>query len=342
MRYAKRTRRVGVRRGVYILVKENVFKLGNCTISVDGHFFSCMCGLALVLALASAGFAQQAAPAPQGAAKIVAQPAAASGYVGSDTCKTCHEDIYTKGFERTPHYNLIKEGKHGCEDCHGPGQAHVEGGGDPSKIFAFKGVAPAQISSRCLSCHQLSQEHGNWTRSVHAANGVTCINCHSPHAAKVERALLIQSTPQLCYGCHSEQKAEFSKPFRHRVNEGLIQCQDCHNPHGTVRRRGLRAVASEQEVCLKCHRDKQGPFLFEHPPVRLDGCTSCHTPHGSVNARLLRVTPVNVLCMQCHTPAMNAAAPGIPNFHNQTQKYQACTMCHPSIHGSNAVETFEY
>ena len=266
----------------------------------------------------------------------------AAGYVGSDTCKTCHEDVYNKGFERTPHFNLIKQGKHGCEDCHGPGQAHVEGGGDTSKIFAFKGVAPEQISKRCLSCHEFSQEHGNWTRSAHAANGVSCTSCHSPHAAKAERALLIEATPKLCYGCHGEQKAEFSKPFRHRVNEGLIQCQDCHNPHGTARRRGLRAVASEQDICLRCHRDKQGPFLFEHPPVRMDGCTSCHTPHGSVNARLLRVTPVNVLCMQCHSPAMNSAAPGIPSFHNQTQKYQSCTMCHPAIHGSNAAETFEY
>ena len=275
-------------------------------------------------------------------AKAAAKPAAASNYVGSDTCKTCHEDVYTQRFLRTPHYNLIKEGKHGCEDCHGPGQAHVEGGGDVSKIFTFKGVAPSEISRRCLSCHEFSQEHGNWTRSAHASNGVTCINCHSPHVAKVQRALLIQQTPQLCYGCHNEQKAEFSKPFRHRVNEGLIQCQDCHNPHGTVRRRGLRAAAGEDDICLRCHREKQGPFVFEHPPVRLDGCVSCHTPHGSVSARLLRVTPVNVLCLQCHTPSMNGAAPGIPSFHNQTQKYQACTMCHPAIHGSNAVETLEY
>lgn len=294
-----------------------------------------------ILLLALSGTVTAAASEKQ-VADTSKQKSAADQYVGADTCKTCHEDVYKQGFQLTSHYKLITEGKHGCEDCHGAGQGHVEGGGDVTKIFTFKGVSPEKVSARCLSCHQVSEEHGNWTRSAHATNGVTCINCHSPHKAKVERALLIAPTPQLCFGCHSDQKAQFSKPYRHRVNEGLVQCQDCHNPHGTVRRRGLRATDSEEDICLRCHRDKQGPFLFEHPPVRLNGCTSCHTPHGSANARLLRVMPVNVLCMQCHTPAVNSAAPGIPNFHNQTQKYQACTMCHPAIHGSNAVETFEY
>jgi len=25
----------------------------------------------------------------------------------------------------------------------------------------------------------------------------------------------------------------------------------------------------------------------------------------------------------------------VPSFHNQTTKYQACTLCHMAIHGSN-------
>lgn len=268
-------------------------------------------------------------------------------YVGSQTCEGCHDQLY-KGFEASPHWATTKSSKmapggHGCESCHGPGSAHVEGGGDKTKIFTFKGVSPEKINERCQTCHQQNEERANWSRGPHATNGVTCIGCHSPHYARVKEALLVDNTPQLCYRCHNEQKADFTKPFRHRVNEGLIQCQDCHNVHGGyTTRRSLRQTASQQEVCFKCHRDKQGPFLYEHPPVKTEGCTSCHTPHGSVNARLLRVSPVNVLCMQCHTPAPNSASPGIPSFHNQTQKYQACTMCHPAIHGSNAVETFEY
>jgi DmsE family decaheme c-type cytochrome len=268
-------------------------------------------------------------------------------YIGSNTCQGCHDEIY-KGFEASPHFATTKPSKmapggHGCESCHGPGAAHVEGGGDKTKIFRFTAASPEQINQRCMSCHQQNQERANFSRSAHATNGVPCTSCHSPHHAREPQALLVDFTPSLCYSCHTDKKADFAKPFHHRVNEGLIKCQDCHNPHGGYVRRQLRQTASQQEVCFKCHRDKQGPFVFEHPPVKEEGCTTCHTPHGSVNPRLLRVTPVNVLCMQCHSPARpNSATPAIPNFHNQFLKYQTCTMCHPAIHGSNAVETFEF
>src|SRR6476469_1971 len=69
-----------------------------------------------------------------------ASASTAADYVGADTCKTCHEDIF-KNFETTPHFKttLTKRGPEwqGCEACHGPGKAHVESGGDKSKIFVF-------------------------------------------------------------------------------------------------------------------------------------------------------------------------------------------------------------
>jgi cytochrome c5 len=91
-----------------------------------------------------------------------AAPAARSGdYVGSETCKTCHEDMPSKGFyknfEDSPHFVTTLDTKkgpewHGCEACHGPGKAHVEGGGDKTKIFAFRGASASEVSQRCLGC----------------------------------------------------------------------------------------------------------------------------------------------------------------------------------------------
>jgi predicted CXXCH cytochrome family protein len=84
-----------------------------------------------------------------------------------------------------------------------------------------------------------------------------------------------------------------------------------------------------------------GPFVFEHAPVKTeDSCLSCHAPHGSTNPRLLQVNNVNFLCLRCHTPNSNGAAPGAPSFHNQNTKYQACTLCHTQIHGSNFSPVF--
>ncbi len=276
-------------------------------------------------------------------------PADASEYVGSDTCKTCHEEIFNS-FEKTPHWKttLAKgavplgagiEG-HGCESCHGPGKAHVDGGGDKSKIFVFETATAEQISKRCMSCHEYSAEHANFDRSQHNINDVSCISCHSPHHAKEPEFLLVNSQPQLCYGCHTDIKQDFNRPFRHRVEQGLVQCTDCHNQHGGFLTKQLRSTAAQDQVCFKCHTDKAGPFVFEHEPVRTEGCTSCHSPHGSTNPRLLKRAQVNLLCLECHTLTQDSSVPALPTFHNQSQKYQACTLCHVAIHGSNFDATF--
>jgi DmsE family decaheme c-type cytochrome len=268
-----------------------------------------------------------------------------SKFVGAETCKTCHEEIYN-AWEKTPHWKTTlntKGGpsKQGCEGCHGPGADHVAGGGDKSKIFVFEGKSRQETSARCLTCHGEAHAQSHFAESAHSSSDVGCLDCHSPHHAKGKDFLLVQDQPQLCYGCHTSAKADFAKPYHHRVNEGLVQCSDCHNPHGTATVRQLRSLPSGDAICYKCHVDKQGPFVYEHVPVKTEGCTSCHTPHGSTNPRLLTVMPVNMLCLQCHTfsTSLTAGGPAGP-AHNQSAKYQACTMCHTQIHGSNFSDVF--
>ena len=263
-------------------------------------------------------------------------------YVGSDTCKTCHEELYNS-WAKTPHWKTSLDAhggaaKQGCEGCHGPGGDHVAGGGDKNKIFVFSEHSRSEASARCLSCHGDSHKQSHFSESAHASSEVGCLDCHSPHHAKQKEHLLVENQPQLCYGCHSTEKADFAKPYHHRIEEGLVTCADCHNPHGTATLRNTQNLASGDAVCYKCHADKQGPFVYEHVPVKTDGCSSCHTPHGSTNPRLLKVSVVNMLCLQCHSfPA--GVSPSGP-VHNQSAKYQACTMCHGQIHGSNFSAVF--
>ena len=268
-------------------------------------------------------------------------------YVGSDTCKSCHEDLH-KGIEANPHFQLLNETKngkneyHGCESCHGPGSAHVEAGGDKTKIFTFRGASAAVASQRCQQCHGTGTEHANFDRSSHLLNQVGCTSCHSIHAPKSKKSLLQAAAPALCYQCHTDTRAEFNRPFRHKVNEGLLQCNDCHNVHGASLPKQLRSSASQDQVCFKCHTEKRGPFVYEHMPVKTEGCTSCHFAHGGTNARMLHTSNVNTLCLQCHTQAMSnvPSQPPIGPAHNQAQKYQACTLCHAYVHGSNSSEVF--
>lgn len=279
---------------------------------------------------------------------------ASSDYVGAETCKQCHSEIY-ESWAKTPHWRTTLDTKggpshQGCEGCHGPGRAHVEGGGDKTKIYVFTEHSPTEINTRCLTCHASGPTHLHSPNSFHRQNEVSCIDCHSPHHATTKEALLIKAEPGLCYSCHLQQKSQFNMPFRHRVNEGLIKCTDCHNQHGSegvwesdhlVRQ--LRTSDSGSFPCFKCHKDKQGPFVFEHASVKVEGCAACHIPHGGANVHMLRYSNIDLQCLQCHTAAHfgrsqagTAPATGFPVMTAQeSTQQQGCTLCHTQIHGSN-------
>jgi DmsE family decaheme c-type cytochrome len=280
------------------------------------------------------------------------------GYVGSSACKICHADVWFK-FYKNPHFKSIANGSEapantGCEGCHGPAEAHVKAHGGKATIIAFSQLSPKQALDTCLRCHSNSLSRANIRSSPHTLNNVSCINCHSIHKSSTPKFLLAKSQPALCYGCHISQQAEFSMPFKHRVNEGFMKCSDCHNPHGSSaptwrmasRPSMVNQSSANEEACLGCHFDKRGPFAFEHPPVRVEGCEMCHYPHGSTNSRLLRRPVVFTLCLECHNGAgtFGRAGTGIPTLsagHNMSDpRYQNCTNCHVRIHGSNSDPLF--
>ncbi len=90
--------------------------------------------------------------------------AAGAKYVGSDQCKICHAD-QARMMEATPHYRIFgadkQAGAEGCEVCHGPGSAHIDGGGDRSKISRLGEVKSGEVLGVCLNCHA---ERANHTR----------------------------------------------------------------------------------------------------------------------------------------------------------------------------------
>lgn len=298
-------------------------------------------------------------------------------YVGAETCQACHEDQF-KNFSKTPHAHIMREASWkgkvvGCESCHGAGKAHVElitsldtNAPHPAdlKIRSFKNESSKQISETCLQCHAGREEHNNFRRGEHWRNDVGCTDCHTTHAPdpapprpashtliaegawkKPDSSVLHMlkgNEQQLCLKCHAEQKAQFTQPFHHKVLEGTMKCSDCHNPHGGFELKQTRLATGSDAACVKCHTEKQGPFVYEHGPVKVEGCSSCHTPHGASNPKLLKRNQMFQLCIECHTNAHaissgeTEGAPNTPSFHNITlARYQNCTVCHVAIHGSN-------
>ena len=294
--------------------------------------FMLLLGASMLCASAMAAAASGAKPA-NGQAKE-ADP---SDYVGTDTCATSHAEV-AKGFAGNPHNKIAEmHGKAGvtCEGCHGPGRAHVEGGGDVSKIFDPAKATPKQVDEKCLDCH--AGTHPNFERSPHAKAGVSCTSCHSIHASQESAQLLKASQPALCYQCHTDVKPSFDMPFHHKVNEGLVKCGDCHDVHGTFGNSSLKSTADQNLICTKCHAETRGPFVYEHAAVKAEGCMGCHTPHGSQNARLLNMPNINTLCNQCHSPV---AAGTVHSMNAGSSELAPCTSCHTYIHGSNMNQAF--
>jgi DmsE family decaheme c-type cytochrome len=268
-----------------------------------------------------------------------AKDTAPGDFVGADVCATCHKEV-AEDFANNPHSKTTKmHGRNGvsCEDCHGAGQAHVESG-DKAKIFNPANGTTKEVDAKCLECHLA--KHRSLDDSAHAEGNVSCIGCHDIHHSKVE-SLLKAPQPTLCYQCHTEIKPQFSMPFHHKVNEGLVQCSDCHDPHGAYKKKGLKPAIEQDAFCVKCHTEMAGPFVYEHAVVKTEGCTACHFPHGGPNPHLLNRANVDAICLQCHSPSPNFTTftPAGP-YHNQAAQSQSCLTCHASIHGSNVSRVF--
>jgi DmsE family decaheme c-type cytochrome len=261
--------------------------------------------------------------------------ASSNDYVGSEECAGCHED-QMKNIEHTVHNSKAFQARsdHGCETCHGPGKAHVESGGDATLIRSFKTLDARASADVCLTCHENgNQKH--WKGSVHEMRGLACTTCHSVHSAKSDHAQLKNSViDQICTGCHLEVKSQIQRTSHHPIREGLMSCNDCHNPHGTLTNKMITSN-SVNEQCYKCHTEKRGPFLWDHPPVR-ENCLTCHMPHGSNHEKLLAQNRP-WLCQNCH---LDTRHPGTlydatNQLSSNRELSRSCSNCHSAVHGSN-------
>lgn len=295
-------------------------------------------------AIAMAGFAV-AWLALSGVA--LAAPQAPQGYAGEKTCLTCHE-AQTKGYHGSAHGRAFTANSpaagQGCESCHGPGQAHVDGGGDKTKIRTFdKTMKPHEISEACMTCHSKG-ERALWAGSQHDTRNMSCLSCHSVHAPKSEKAQLkTVAETETCVQCHRSQVQKMNKTAHMPVREGKLQCGSCHNPHGTTNVKLLKVGNSVNESCVTCHSEKRGPFLFDHPAVE-ENCTSCHDSHGSNNERMLNAKQPYI-CQRCHVTTNHPPTIYDRSLINASSRYasqntnkitgRSCVVCHQQIHGSN-------
>lgn len=216
-------------------------------------------------------------------------------------------------------------------------------------------------SKECAQCHEDTVKdfaHATHSRLKAAGDNavnIGCETCHGPgsvHSQSGGAARTIvnpRKSPDACFQCHLDKKAEFNLPHRHPVAEGKVSCGDCHDPHkGDAIQGGVKSLATETDTCGKCHTAQRGPFVFEHEAVR-EGCTACHSPHGSVNAKLLQQRNAS-LCLKCHFQSHSSAeiAAGRMDIggrnHAGSLNTGTCWTagCHEAVHGSQIGSSIRY
>jgi predicted CXXCH cytochrome family protein len=217
---------------------------------------------------------------------------AGATFVGSSECTQCHANV-THHFGSATHSRLISEGPNaknvGCESCHGPASTHVRTGGERGTI-----VNPDKSPDTCFQCHADKRGEFSLAHSHPVLAGkVTCTSCHEPHRGDAIEGggTALAAMNDTCTKCHAAQRGPFV--FEHEAaREG---CVTCHNPHGSVNDKMLRA--RNQSLCLQCHFQQQsgsGTLLIggrDHSAFLSRGTcwtAGCHEAvHGShVNSSL--------------------------------------------------------
>ena len=196
-------------------------------------------------------------------------------YAGTEICQTCHQKVYDQLAKTAMGTLFLKHPRNageklGCESCHGSGTEHAGSGG---KVFTglirySKGsTTPVSVSNdACLKCHQKRQRLF-WSGSVHANKCLACTDCHVAHTgpgATKQYQLANLTVADTCNTCHKEQVRAENKFSHHPMREGKMNCDSCHNPHGTTSPKLLKAIGGK-ELCFNCHAQYPGSVRFSAP-----------------------------------------------------------------------------
>src|ERR1700730_14167423 len=148
-----------------------------------------------------------------------------------------------------------------CEACHGPGGAHVKGGGiiNPAKL------SPDRRDAICMECH-LEGKVGIERRGRHVYE-------FRPGEALSDyiRHYLLIGGPTNRLGAVSEVEALTQSMCKKKTGDGM-SCTSCHDPHYSPSPQ--QRASYYREKCLACHGGNLGS---EHHADQPD-CTTCHMP----------------------------------------------------------------
>lgn len=186
-------------------------------------------------------------------------------YAGRDACAACHEDVVTV-HSRARHQTVA------CENCHGPGTAHVESGGEAA-------VTVPRERNFCPRCHGYDAARPTGFPQIDpiAHNPVKpCTTCHEPHAP------VPPNLPAACAACHGEIARV--KAASHHAELPCVRCHETEDQHKDTPRLSRPGKPQARQFCGGCHAaGAKGPREIPRVDLGSHGghylCWQCHYPH---------------------------------------------------------------
>jgi len=214
----------------------------------------------------------------------------------------------------------------GCESCHGPGSAHILGGGDPSRIVNPEDLSTEEANQVCGQCHSRVKSVPNGTYDWPFRDDI-----HTPWQPGRGLDLVdffTDASGRWPDGIHAQQHHQQWLDFLESPKPGFqfhpVRCVECHDPHGyTSNEHLVRDVLVENGIriptkvennslCLACHAPF-GPFSdlskqmiadFEANRDAIEKVVKGHTNHPWGAERNMGLSR----CVTCHMPKIATSA----------------------------------
>jgi len=177
----------------------------------------------------------------------------------------------------------------GCENCHGPGAAHVRAVQNqriqPQKGNAFPNaeiVNPARLTpyladNICMACHQTGD-----ARVLKPGKTYQDIRPGRPLDETLSIMMVPPTQEAPPTADHVEHYYSMTLSKCYRASQGRLSCITCHDPHvEPTREEAPKYFAAK---CLTCHTNQSCKFPIEarmqkSPP---NDCISCHMPKRDI------------------------------------------------------------
>jgi Flp pilus assembly protein TadD len=163
--------------------------------------------------------------------------------------------------------------------------------------------------------------YGSFKQSKMFAAGVTCSDCHEPHAGKLRA-----EADGVCSQCHAADKYASASHHHHDAAKAPLACASCHMPartymvvdrrhdHGfRVPRPDLSAKLGTPNACNDCHGDKTAEWAASaverwHGPGRKGFQDYAEAFHAAWSGRADAATLLAAVAANSTTPAIARAS----------------------------------